>query len=173
VRYLVRNLFILGALLMGCDPSDDPADFTSGDFQFSTQAVSDGCLDGGMEVLFMPEGIPTEFANPIYIPAVDELPATYEIDLQDPFSEMEVTVTGDEDTRTVTGAVNNNVEFDDDNYPGCLVDSSIDVDLTVDSADELHGTATMHTTSFDEGGCPVVDTDPCDIIATLTGERVE
>jgi hypothetical protein len=162
---------LLAVLLVACNPSGGGADFASGNFQLTTQDVNDGCLDGGMEVLFMPEGTPNDFASTIYIPALDELPATYNVDIQDPFNDMEVTVTGDADTRTVTGAENNGVEFDADTYPGCLIDNSIDVDLTIDSADDMHGTATLHANSFDEGSCPVVTDDPCDIVLTLTATR--
>ena len=123
--------FLFAAALVACNPSGSAEDFTSGDFQLTTQDVDDGCLDGGMEALFMPEGTPNDFANAIYLPAEDELPATYDVDIQDPFNDMEVTVTGDDDTRTVTGAENNGVEFDADAYPGCLIDNSIDVDLTI------------------------------------------
>lgn len=163
---------LAAALLAACTPSGNNADFEGGNFQFTTQSVNDGCLDGGMEVLFMPEGTPADFASPIYIPALDELPSTYTVSLQDPFSDMEVTVTGDEDTREVDGAENLGVEFDEDNYPGCLVDNDIGVSLTIDSADELSGTATLSTSSFDETSCPVPDADPCTITLTLTGERV-
>lgn len=168
----MRFALVLFALA-ACTPSGTGADFTSGNFQLTTQSVDDGCLDGGMEVLFMPEGTPNDFAAAIYIPALDELPATYEVDVQDPFNDMTVTVTGDDDTRTVTGAQNNGVEFDADTYPGCLIDNSIDVALTIDSADEMHGTAVLHASSFDEANCPVVDADPCDMQLTLTAVRAD
>ena len=169
----MRHALFLAVFAAACSPSGGSDAFESGDFQLTTQDVNDGCLDGGMEVLFMPEGTPSDFASTIFIPAEDELPLTYTVDIQDPFNDMEVTVTGDADTRTVTGAENNGVEFDADTYPGCLIDNSIDVDLTIDSADEMHGTATLHANSFDEGTCPTVDEDPCDIVLTLTANRVE
>jgi hypothetical protein len=168
----MRHVLIV-LFLAACTPSSGGGDFTSGDFQLTTQSVDDGCLDGGMEVLFMPEGVPSDFASTIFMPAESELPSTYTVDLQDPFNDMEVTVTGTTDTRTVTGAENNGVEFDADTYPGCLIDNSIDVALTIDGADEMHGTATLHASSFDESGCPTVDADPCDIDLTLTATRVE
>lgn len=160
-------------LLTACEPTSTPADFTGGDFQFRTLSVDDACLDGGMEVLFMPEGEPTDFSDPVYLPGADELPMTYTVSLQAPFTDMEITVTGDQGARTVTGAENLGVEFDADNYPGCLVNTSIDVDLVIDSADEVHGTATLSTSSFDESSCPVPDSDPCTIVATLEADRVQ
>jgi hypothetical protein len=161
-------------LFAACKPSDSTSDFTTGDFQMATTGVDDACFDGGFEALFLPDGAGTtrEWDDPVSIPAEDELPATYTVSLPDPFHSTEVTVTGSGDSRTVTGAENTDVEIDPDNYPGCLVDMSIDVDLTIVSADELQGTAVLHTGSWDEGSCPTVSGDPCDITIDLTGTRL-
>jgi len=172
----VRTLSILLlAALCGCPTSSDDDEFLGGDFQFETYGVTDACFDGGFEALFMPDGpdTPNEWGDPIYIPPEDELPSTYNIAMPDPFNDMEVTVSGDADSRLVDGAANLGVELDPDDYPGCLVDMDIDVDLVVDSATEVHGTAVLHTSSFDEGTCPAVDTDPCDITLDLRGTLVE
>ncbi len=165
----------LPLLLLACDPSEEHQDFTGGDFQFETYGVDDACFDGGFEVLFMPEGpeVVNAWGDPIYIPPLDELPASYSVTMPEPFSDMEVTVTGDEETREVAGADNEGVELDGDSYPGCLVDMSIDVSLVLDSATEVHGTAVLHTASFDEGTCPAVDSDPCDITLDLRGTLVD
>ncbi len=170
----MRFAFLPALALIACDPSANPGAFDGGNFQFTTRAVADGCLDGGMDLLFMPEGAgtPNEFADPIYIPGFDELPMTYDVSLQEPFNDMEVTVTGTADTRLVSGAQNDGVEFDADNYPGCTVDNVISVALTIDSADELTGTATLATSNFTGSTCPVPDEDPCDVVLTLTGARV-
>lgn len=167
------RILLVAALALACNPSDDLGSFEGGDFDFQTIAVSDGCLDGGFELLFMPEGptVPNPFGVAVYIPAVSELPLTYEQALPDPFPAIEVTVTGDEETRTVTGAEATGVEFDADNYPGCLVDSAVEVALTVDSLDEVHGTATLETGSFDEGSCPTPEADPCTLSVTIEGTR--
>ncbi len=167
----MRTLPLL--LLVACDPSSSIEDFVGGDFDFSTQAVSDGCLDGGFEVLFMPEGpgTPNPFGVPVYVPALDELPSEYEQALPDPFPAALVTVTGEGDLRSVSGAQVTDVEFDADTYPGCLVEAAVDVQLTLISADEVQGTATLTTGSFDEPGCPTPQADPCDLVVDLPGVR--
>ena len=167
------SLLALPLLFVACDPDDSDEPFTTGDFEFETVAVDDACFDGGFEVLFMPDGpeTPSEFGAEITVPAADELPSTYPIDLADPFNDMEVTVTGSGDTRTIRGAQNIGVELDDEAYPGCLVDMSIDVDLTISNADEVSGTATLNTSSFDEANCPVVTSDPCEITLDIVGQR--
>lgn len=171
---MTRALALL-LLLSACEPSEEGDDFVGGSFQFETTGVDDACFDGGFEVIFMPDGpsTPNAWGDPIYLPAADELPSTYEIAMPSPFAAMQVTVTGDDATRTVTGAENLGVELDAEAYPGCLVDMSIDVALTIDSATEVHGPAVLHTSSFDEGGCPTVDADPCDITLDLRGALVE
>lgn len=169
------SLLCLLPLILACNPSEEDEDFTGGDFQFETYGVDDACFDGGFEVLFMPEGpqVVNEWGDPIYIPPLGDLPDTYSVTMPEPFNDMEVTVTGDETTREVDGADNEGVELDADSYPGCLVDMSIDVSLIIDSATEVHGTAVLHTASFDEGSCPAVDSDPCDITLDLRGNLVE
>ena len=170
----LRASAMLAVLLSACTPSSSGTSLESGDYQFETTAVNDACYDGAFETLFLPDGAGTTntWDTTIFIPGDDELPSTYEVDLPDPFLSTEVTVTGDAETRTVTGAINEGVELDPDNYPGCLVDMSIDVDLTVVASDEVQGSATLHTSSFDEGSCPVVDADPCDITLDVHGTKL-
>lgn len=166
----MRTLPLL--FLLACDPSGSGGNFASGDFDFQTIDVDDGCLDGAFDTLFMPEGTANDFGAPIYIPAVDELPSTYTIDLASPFGTMEVEVTGDGETRTIRGAQTTDVEYDDANHPGCLIDASVDVDLVIDDGDNVHGTATMELGSFDESTCPVVtNTAGCTVVATIRGTR--
>jgi hypothetical protein len=173
----MRALLVSGLLLasVACKPSEGEGDFAGGQFQFTTTAVSDACFDGGLEAVFLPGGAGStnDFANTIYVAGDDELPWTGEIALPDPFSAVEVTVTGDATSRSFAGADNTGVELDADAYPGCMVDMSIGVDLAIDSADAVSGTATLTTSSFDEENCPAVTAEPCDITLTLTGARAE
>lgn len=167
------SLLVLPALMFACDPSESTDEFTTGDFEFETVAVDDACFDGGFAVLFMPDGpdTPSEFGAEITVPAEADLPASYTVNLADPFNDMDVEVTGSGNTRTIRGAQNIGVELDADAYPGCLVDMSIDVDLTISNADEVAGTAVLNTSSFDEANCPVVDSDPCAITLDIVGTR--
>jgi hypothetical protein len=167
------SIFALPALMFACDPSESTDDFTTGDFSFQTVAVDDACFDGGFAVLFQPDGAdtPSDFGSSITVPAEVDLPSSYSVSLAAPFNDMDVDVTGSGSTRTIRGALNTDVELDADAYPGCLVDMSIDVDLTISSADEVSGTATLNTSSFDEENCPLVDSDPCTITLDIVGTR--
>lgn len=180
----MRRLIPLLALLVACGDkaeddtgatSWDPADFEAGQFQFTSFSVEDGCLDGSFEVLFLPEGAGTrsDWAYPIELPAWGSLPATYDVQIQEPFSSMSVTVEeAGAGTLTVGSAVQSGVEYDADSAPGCLVDMSIDVEIVLDDNDTVHGQATMSTGSFDEDTCPVVDADPCTIVLDFDGVRL-
>ncbi len=172
----MRAILVVGlAVLAGCTgDGGDEGSFVGGSFQFTTYGVEDLCYDGAFEVIFMPEGTPNDFANPIDLPSWEDLPTTYTISLQEPFTDMEVTVEPgeSEDEMIVRGAQQRGIELDADTYPGCLVDIDIDVDLTILSADEVSATAYLNTASFDEDGCPVVQSDPCDIILDLKATRL-
>jgi hypothetical protein len=170
---------VLLLALCACDPKNgDTAagadDFTAGSFVFTSTAVQDGCLDGAFETLFLPEGTGTtsDWQYPVELPAWADLPATYTVQLQEPFGDVEVTVTeGGAGAMRVDGASLVGVEFDADNYPGCLVDMGVGVDIVIDSADAVHGTATMNTSNVTGDSCPVFAADPCDLVLDFTGAR--
>lgn len=162
--------------LLACTPTDTATtkDFEGGNFQFTTTGVTDSCNDGAFETIFMPDGEATDFETPIELPSTVDLPSTYNIDLQDPFTEMEVTVeAGDRsDHMLVNGAEQTGVEWDQANSPGCLVDASIDIDLAIVNPNKVQGYALLHTGSFDEENCPVVTSDPCDVRLDVSAERI-
>lgn len=160
--------------LLACTSSDHAEDFAGGSFQFTTTGVQDGCLDGAFDTLLMPEGTATDWANPVELPAHDALPSSYTITVQDPYGDVEVTVTeGETGTLEVAGAEAKDVEFDAEGYPGCLVDNSIDVSLTIVDAANLQGTAVLHTSGFTaEEGCPDAPTT-CDVTLDLIATLIE
>jgi hypothetical protein len=151
----------------------DPSSFESGSFQFTSNEVDDQCLDGTFRTLFMPDLEPTDWQYAVELPAWDSLPSTYSVRLQDPFSEMQVTVSEGASVGllSIDGAAQTGVEFDETNSPGCLVEMDMQVEIVIDDADTVHGTATMLTGSFDEEYCPVVDADPCTVELDFTGTR--
>ena len=162
-------------LSLACVPEGGPDDFLGGDFQLTTQDVDDRCYDGAMTSVFMPEGTPNDFAANTWLPAEDELPADYSVSLQEPFTDMDVTVeAGDASGQMVIrGAQQTGILINEDSWADCVGDLSIDVDITVVDADTVEGTATLVTENLTGDTCPVIDSDPCEIVLTLTGTRVE
>jgi hypothetical protein len=161
--------------LFACESTaKDGEGFQGGSFQFTTTGVDDQCNDGALDLVFMPEGTPQDFEKPIELPSVADLPQTYSIDIQDPFSNMEVTVAAgaSEDQMEVLGAVQTGVELDAEAWPGCKVDSVIDIYLTITGENEVEGNAVLSTSSYDEDSCPAEESDPCDILLDLTASRI-
>jgi hypothetical protein len=179
IREAVATLALsLVACSGGSDSGDSwsPTDFSGGNFQFTSTDVDDSCTDGAFVAVFLPEGVGSTNAwqYPIEIPAWSNLPATLEIQIQEPLSAMEVTMEegSTEGLITIASALQTDVEFDADANPGCLVDMAISVELVLDDDLHLHGSATMATGSFDEENCPAVEEDPCQIDLTFTGEAI-
>lgn len=162
-------------LALGCVPTEGAEDFSGGDFQLTTQAVEDLCYDNAMSTVFMPEGTPSDFSSNTWLPPEEDLPDTYSISLQDPFTDMEVTVEAGEATgqMVIRGALQTDILINEDLWADCLGDLSIDVDITVVDDDTLDGTATLTTENLVGDTCPPDVPDPCEIVLTLTGTRVE
>jgi len=151
------------------------SDFSGGTFQVTTIAVADGCMDGAFDLIFMPEGseTPSDWSTTTEFPAFENLPSTYEIALQEPFSSMEVTVSESATGLRVGDAAQSGVELDEETWPGCMVDMSIEADLMVQSDTQMMGSATLTTSSFDEDNCPAISSEPCEIVLDLTISRIE
>ena len=173
---------LLPTLLLACakDTSTDSGsfaleDFSGGLFQVSTLAVDDGCMDGAFDLIFMPEGAetPSEWGTSTEFPAYADLPATYEIALQEPFSAMEVTLSAASGGMSVGDANQTGVELDDNAWPGCRVDMGITAELMVHSDNHLMGSAILTTSSFDEESCPAVSTEPCEIVLDIDATRID
>jgi hypothetical protein len=150
--------------------------WSSGDFDFTTLAADDACHDGALEVLFMPEGpeSPHDFEYPIYLPAFDELPTSYDIDLREPFVGMPVTVEAGEETGMLSASgVMEAVALGAVAYGDCVVTMNADIDMTPTSADTAEGEARIAISDArgEDGRCPVYEADPCMVRLTLTASR--
>jgi len=146
-----------------------------GELTFYTQDADDTCLGGAMEALFMPEGpdVPHEFEYPIWVPSYEELPASYEIDLREPFVEMPVTLTeGNNGDLILTGSVMEDVELGYISYGDCTVTMTVDAILTPTGPTSLKAKATIAISDAagEDQRCPVFSSDPCDVFLTITAE---
>lgn len=180
VRWLSAMSVVLlagSALLIGCPVDDDDdasGDFEAGMFEFSTVGVTDGCIGGAAEALYMPDGpsVPVVWEDVIELPAFDELPKTYSIPLPDPFHDMEITIDSPgADQFEMTGAENNDVYLDEDQYGDCMTDNDISALLTVQDADTITGTSTLSVTNVRGDNCPQFETDPCDVVLDIEAVR--
>lgn len=164
-------------VLLACSPDAlGPEAIASGDYQFYTHAVADACLDGALEALFMPEGRDTAhpFEYPIYVPATEETPLSYDIDLRAPFLGMPVSVEATTEGLAIRGSVMDAVLLDEARYGDCVARMQVDVDLWPTAPDSLGGEARIAVSDLrgDEGRCPVLEEDPCEVRLDLTAERL-
>jgi len=162
--------------LLACGDKTETEPFVSGSFQLTNTAVDDQCLDGAFDVLFLPEGSGTthDWQFPIELPSDSDLPATYNIQLQEPFSEMEVTVVsgGDSGTFTIDNATQNDVLFDETNSADCVVDLSISATITRTDNDNVTGQGTLSVVEYTGDSCPVFSASPCNILLDFYGKRL-
>ncbi len=174
---------VLVLALFGCKPpggdddDGDPGQYDGGEFQFTTVAVEDGCLDGALEALFMPDGpsVPNPWTYPVHLPAFEDTPETYPIDLREPFMGIVVTVEdGGDDRLRVADAVMESVLLGEEQYGDCVVTMTAGVDLQVVSASRCEGTIAIALSDprGDDGRCPVFDQVPCTMTLTVEAEEI-
>ena len=171
---------LLLSLVLACtDPPGDSGGegvFVAGDYQFYTVTADDGCLDGAMEALFMPEGpeTPHPFEDLIYVPALEELPLTYEVSFREPFVGMEVTAVDDGDGAIAfEESLMEAVLLNEALYGDCAADMTVSGRMQAKASGEAGtGAATVDLSNAtgSEGRCPPLDADPCRVELSLTLE---
>ncbi len=184
MKNLIRITIIgVAAFALACGSDDDgggddgatghEGHFMGGTFQLTTHAVDDGC-DAGLDVLFMPNGTdaPYDLQNKTELPAAADLPKTYKIALQEPFTDMEVTVEADGDNMKIAGATQTGILVDKDNYPDCTADMTIDAAITIVDASNVDVNATVKISKFESptDNCIAVgNAAPCTVTLTMKG----
>lgn len=169
---------LLLLLLSACGgPEVSGVELVAGDYQFYTLAVDDGCLDGALAALFMPDGRDQSkaFDYPIYVPGWDDLPTTYAVDFREPFVGMDVMVTeGDGGTLAIRGSVMDAVALGAA-YGDCVATMAVDLDLTPVEAGRLDGAATLYISDprGSDGLCPVFHAEPCELGLDLEALRMD
>jgi len=157
----------------GGGSSIPPTEFTGGYFQMTSTGVDDNCGDGAFSTLLMPEGddTPTDWEHLIEIPGWDDMETriTYNIDLQDPFSSMEVTVVQGDDAGEIQmdgGSQEDIPLFNDDS---CFVDLSINATLQIVDEDNLTAQATLMFN--DSSGLNCTFEKNCEMLLDFTARR--
>ena len=178
----MKNIFLLLVTLTACtDDKVDTADTTSsdtefqgGNFQFTNSSVDDQCLDGAFNVLFLPDGDDHDWEYPVELPSDSATPATYNIQLQEPFSTMEVTVESGSSSGSfiIANAAQQGVLFNEDSYPDCTVDLSIDTTITATDDNNITGQGTLSVTAYSGDTCPAFASSPCPILLDFYGSRL-
>jgi len=175
-------LLTAGLVVAGCGDKDDDTgasafSFSGGNFQFASSEVQDLCFDGAFNALFLPDGAgsTSDWAYPVELPAWNALPSTYEVQLQQPFTTMTVTVSaGESDGLLVMdGAEQTDVVMDSSgDYPDCTVDMNISAEVVIDSDDTAHGSAVLSVADIPVDDCPELLSDPCTITLDFSATRI-
>ncbi len=162
---------VIGA---GCSGDTASSGIAGGEYQFFTVAADDSCLDGALEAIFMPEGPATAhpFEFPVFLPAADATPSTYDVSFREPFVGMTVTVDSSGENLVISNSVIDAVRLDTDRYGDCDVTISIDADITPAGANTAMGEAILSLSNArgSENRCPAFDADPCQVTLTLHAE---
>ena len=175
-RILIAALLSQGCNLKSYPTSDtgtEDLNWAGGQFQMTSQEVTDNCAYGGFSALLMPGGTstPTDWAAPIEFPSWEDMEGrvTYTVTFVEPLSEMEVDVTQGDTAGTieVTGGSREDVPLFDDG--SCTVDLSVSATIQIVDSDNVTGTATM--TLVDSVGQNCNFEKNCDVLLNFTGVK--
>ena len=161
--------------LPSVDASERSFPFEEGDFQFTTVLVEDGCGDGALNLLFMPNGTdtPWDWEFPIRIFPPERLPQSYAVPLREPFGQMQVNVEPVSAVEErIRGAENRNIRLGEAQFGACVADMDADVDLTLLDSNTMsgHGALSM-TNPRGDGRCPTFPAE-CSVLLTIEAVRV-
>jgi hypothetical protein len=167
-------MLLMAVATAGCTGDVSTSGITGGDYQFFTVAAEDSCLDGALEALFMPEGpaTPHPFEFPVFLPAVDDTPRTYDVSFRAPFVGMAVTVDANGEDLVIANSVIDAVRLDTERYGDCDVTITIDADVTPIDAETAIGVAVLSLSNprGNDSRCPSFDADPCQVTLTLRAD---
>jgi len=168
---------LAAALSSGCSDEEGDGAFATGSFWVQTRSVDDRCLDGGLNLLFMPRGTaePWPWPFPIEVHQPAELPRTYPIRLREPFGEMIATAAAvDDHSQRWTFDKNVGVLLGEEQFGQCVVDMVATADVTIRTNDLVDGQALlgMLEPRGDER-CPADMPASCDVTLVFVAERAE
>lgn len=174
------------ALITGCgddDNGDDNGDngnaeeagFSAGNFTFTAESVDDACFDGAMNTVIDP---PSDFPEPVAIPAFGDLPANIDIAFNEPFADVEgieFEPVGDNGLRTSgDGFEQLGVDIGTAEGDECDADMMVTAELVATDDDTFTGTGTLEITDAVGEDCPAfLEGPPCEVTTPLTATRVE
>ena len=154
------------------DTSTAAATFAEGNFQLTTHVVSDKCVDGGLDLVFMPNGVdkPYDLTNLTQLPASSGLPKTYDIELQAPFQKLNVTVAADGANMKIEDAAQTGIKVDEAQWPNCVADMTVDAAITVIDNDNVTVNAKVTVNNWTGSDCPTAD-NGCVVTLDMKGVR--
>jgi hypothetical protein len=186
-EYLMRRtkIFAMTALccvplMLACGDSEEENNepttgFTGGSFTVTVQSVNDGCFDGAMTSIILPDGTPNDLPAPVSFPSSSALPTQVDIQFNAPFQSVQgipFEAVGDNGLRTVApGFPQTGVDIGADGED-CLADMTVTAELSATDANTFTGTATLTITSAVGDDCPsFLAGPPCAVTTVLRATR--
>lgn len=175
----MRQALPISALVVcaacGSADGDDTIAFATGEFTVRTLVVDDQCLDGGLNLLFMPNGTdtPWEWPHSVTLLAEDELPRAYDITLRPPFGQMRVDAQdAGVNLQLLQGRTNEAVTLGEAQFGACVADMAARVQVQLDAPDAASGVAeiTMSNPRGDDR-CPVEMPAECTLLLSFDATR--
>lgn len=174
-------LIVAASLLFaaGCDDGEEttPTDdvFSAGAFIVTSNTVNDGCFDGAMTTIVLPDGTPRDFPAAINFPAYSDLPNKIDIKFSAPFTDangVDVEASGDKGWATSgDGFLQENVSIVADGLD-CLANMKASAEMISTDNDHFSGTGTLTITNASGVDCPAfIAGPPCDVTVTMTAVR--
>ena len=173
---------LLLLLLSGCDSDDEVSQdrdfaFPTGEFQVETHAVDDRCLDGGLNLLFMPNGDaqPWAWPFPVTLYNPEDLDQTYSLSLRDPFGEMEVTASLETPVdQRLQIHPNPSVKLGEERFGDCAVELGGYGLVTMVDSDEVEGVIFIEMSDpHGDERCPADMPDHCNVNVGFVGTRAD
>jgi len=176
-------LCLVAVLVAACSASGDAADvstegpFESGEFQLTVDRVEDACFDGGLSLLFMPNGTvePYPLTHLTWIPGLSDVPASYVVQLAAPFNDMSLLMEANgAGGLQARGAQQPGVLLGLPGSDDCTGDLVMDVDVAFVSVDQIIMTTrvTVQNLRSETDTCAPPESDPCEVQLFMSGLRV-
>ena len=174
----IAALALFGA---GCggddDDSSDSTGFSGGSFTVTVTSVQDGCFDGAMNTVVLPEGTPRDLPAPVNVPAWSDLPGQIDIAFNPPFQNVTgvpIEADGDNGIKTTgAGFAQVDVDIGSDGKP-CLTNMMVTASLLASGDDKFTGTAVLTITAAEGDDCPAFQSSPpCAVTTPLEANRAD
>ena len=173
---VVACLSVSIAFQFGCNSETEGFDFATGEFTVTTNAVDDQCIDGGLNLLFMPRGEdePWEWPHAVELYSPSELDATYSITLREPFGEMTVTATQVSSAQQeLVAHPNPEVLLGAERFGDCVAELDGVVELNLLDSNSAEGVALLEFRDpRGDERCPADMPDTCNVSLSFDAQRV-
>ncbi len=184
-KRILLTLICVGALLAACGNDDNgngdgdgeaATGFSGGNFTVTVESVDDGCFDGAMNTIVLPDGEANDLPAPVSFPDYDDLPTQVDIEFNEPFQDtegIEFEAAGDNGLRTAgDGFTQTGVDIAAADGDDCLADMLVTAELSATDDDTFTGTGTLTITSAEGDDCPAFEAGPpCEVTTPMTATR--